>query len=185
MEKSEVQNPEQVAERIPTVYMMQGLPGSGKSSWARNKMARNPKTLVVCRDDLRRMVRGGEYVFDPDLEPVIVEMDTAILRICLRYGFDVIMDETNISRNRRRDVLGSIEYSIKCEKELDAVRTVCVVMDGGGKNLDNRMADGRGYSRDHWAGVIEKLRGVSEPVGDDEGFDLIVRPSSPEEFLDA
>lgn len=173
----EVAQNSELTENIPTIFVLQGLPGSGKSTWSRNKMTQNPRTLVVCRDDLRKMVRGGVYVFDEELELAIMEMDMACLDICLRLGFDVIVDETNVSKRRRLQILSLVTAPTP-------VRTVCVVLDGGGNNLDNRMTDARGYDREHWAGVIEKLRAITEPVEENEGFDKIVYAKSPVDCLD-
>ena len=51
------------------LYILIGNIGSGKSTWAREKVKSTPRTIIVNRDALRTMVGGGEYIFDKEMEP--------------------------------------------------------------------------------------------------------------------
>lgn len=50
------------------LYIMCGLPGSGKSEFVRNFKGFHPQVTVICRDDIRTDLHGGEYMFVPSME---------------------------------------------------------------------------------------------------------------------
>ena len=74
---------------IGTMIICRGLPGSGKSTWA--KAYQN--VTRVNRDDLREMMHGG--VWSKSNEKLVVIARDAIIRATLRAGGSVIVDDTN------------------------------------------------------------------------------------------
>jgi predicted kinase len=152
---------------VPIVYMLVGLPGSGKSTWAKDHMATNPQCVVVSRDALRHMVRAGTYVFDPILEPAIRDAADAALCSFIKDGFNVILDETHVHAVRRADVLNLMK---------DKASVIAVVFpDLGDQTLERRVnGDARGYSRERWAEVIHNMRTTYEPPVQSEGFAEII-----------
>jgi predicted kinase len=47
------------------LYILIGLPGSGKTTWAKNKAKDDLRTVIISRDGFRSMIKGeGEYIFD-------------------------------------------------------------------------------------------------------------------------
>ena len=87
-------------ERQPRLYVLVGLPGSGKSTYARRHLSR---CLRVSLDDLRLMLSGR--TFDLDYEPAVSAIGSTALRICLEnaglWGMDVVFDATNLTRELR------------------------------------------------------------------------------------
>lgn len=83
------------AANRPTLHITQGLPASGKSTWARAWMSQDPNRVRICRDDLRRMIRGGWTGNRAD-EDLITAMVTAGIRAALLHSRDVVADATHI-----------------------------------------------------------------------------------------
>jgi predicted kinase len=137
------------------VYLLCGLPGAGKSTWARKKVAEEPLTVILSRDDFRTMIHGGVYVFDKIFEALIKDMEHKALSVCLEQGFNVILDETNIKAGRRKELL-----DIVAEK----ATTVCVIFKEQENNLRNRMKEPRGYTEKEWEDVIDRMKREWEDV---------------------
>lgn len=78
-----------------TVYVTMGLPGSGKSRWAREKLAENPNGIKrICKDDLRAMVDDSKW--SGDAEKFILKARDALINLALESKKHVIIDDTNL-----------------------------------------------------------------------------------------
>lgn len=76
------------------VIICKGLPGSGKSTWARIYCEKNPDYVRVNRDDLRRM--RGKYWLPKD-EDMITDWEQSSVIQALSRGKNVIIDSTNLN----------------------------------------------------------------------------------------
>lgn len=88
----------------PTLYVMVGLPASGKTTRARQMLARAPLGSMVRlnRDDLRRMaLPTGYHRPVGDAEEAISVMQRAAVTALLTAGYDVVCDDTNLRPDRR------------------------------------------------------------------------------------
>jgi predicted kinase len=94
---------------MPRLTITRGLPGSGKSTWAREQRG----AVRVNRDDLRRMLHGG-WRATPGTEVVVTVSQRALLQALLAAGVDVVCDDTNL---RARVVRDLAELAARCEAE--------------------------------------------------------------------
>ena len=78
-----------------TLYMTIGLPASGKTTWARSKMAEHPGSYKrINKDDLRAMLDDGRW--SPDNEKFVLAMSRSLIDGALGHGKHVICDDTNL-----------------------------------------------------------------------------------------
>ncbi|HEY2796149.1 MAG TPA: AAA family ATPase [Micromonosporaceae bacterium] len=86
---------------MSTLIITRGLPGSGKTTRAKQWVDEDPtKRARVNRDDLRAMLHGG-YA---DVERQINAARDAAITALLKVGVDVIADDTNLRSRYVRDL---------------------------------------------------------------------------------
>jgi predicted kinase len=76
------------------IWILRGIPASGKTTWAKTYQKTHPNTKRLNRDDLRMMIDNG--VWSKQNEKFIVETRDFLLDLFLTEGFDVIIDDTNL-----------------------------------------------------------------------------------------
>lgn len=88
---------------MPTYYFLVGIPGSGKSHFAR-RLAEEIVAVVVCPDEIRASYRvGSERAFEIAREQI---------KKNLKAGKDVVFDATNtIKKWRRENILAGNPFS--------------------------------------------------------------------------
>lgn len=151
-----------------TVYILIGVPGSGKSTWAKAKAQSTPDTYIVCRDDLRQMVHG-RYLFLNSVEPLIFEMSRELIRQVLQFGHDLIVDETHMTKTLRLALISMIkQYSVMVPE------IAYVVFNQRPNCLERRMTDARGTPEETWREVIAKMAAAYEAPTPDEGYSKLV-----------
>lgn len=100
---------------MPTLYIYCGIPGSGKSYYAKNVQS---KVHYISRDEIRfNMVEENEEYFSKE-KAVFKLFSTSIAKV-LEKGQDVIADATHISKASRAKLIRAIDnyfskYKIAC-----------------------------------------------------------------------
>lgn len=84
------------------LYFLKGLPGSGKSTWAKKKQADEPNTVRVNKDELRSMFHNG--VHSKGREAYILEIRNYSVMKALEQGHNVIVDDTNFNPVHETDM---------------------------------------------------------------------------------
>jgi predicted kinase len=82
------------------IILTRGLPGSGKSTYAREWLAADPdKRFTVSRDDLRMKLFGEWYPTEnrKEKEAKVTQMQHALIRKALSEGKAVMIDDTNLN----------------------------------------------------------------------------------------
>jgi predicted kinase len=146
------------------VYILTGLIGSGKSTWAQKK-AEEPNTIIVNKDAIRTMLKGI-YCFDKGYEPLVGELAKICLLKALQKGFNVIIDETNLTKAKRRawiDIIRENYYLLG-----ESVEFEITVFPEKRNNVDNRMKAPKGKSREEWEAVYRGMKSAYEEPGMDE-----------------
>lgn len=82
-----------------TLHLTRGLPGAGKSTWARQWVAEDPRNRSrVNRDDLRQMLYGTTRGLTFDQESHVTSASHSLALAHLRRGLDVVADDTNLQQ---------------------------------------------------------------------------------------
>lgn len=93
------------------IIVVQGIPGSGKTFWARKWILENPEHRVrFNRDDIRNML--GKY-WVPKRESLINRMYETFIDNAMLSGYDIVLDNMNLSTS----TLNSIKETVKCFNE--------------------------------------------------------------------
>lgn len=86
------------------LIIMSGIPGSGKSTKAKQILAdlraNGEKAVIVNRDDLRTTLFGEDYHKSepvPEAESDVTSFQHGLISSSLKRGFVVISDDTNLS----------------------------------------------------------------------------------------
>lgn len=81
-------------QEIKTIWLLKGIPASGKSTWTLEQLKRYPgKYKRTNRDSLRAMLDGDLHNWNN--EKFVVRLRDTIVERSLGSGFDVIVDDTN------------------------------------------------------------------------------------------
>lgn len=102
---------------MQTFYMMVGLPGSGKSTYAESI----PNASVMSSDKLREAMFGDQQC--QKFNGLLFDTLHDALLCRMKYGEDVVYDATNIDFRRRMDFLSRVRRIFG-----DSVKCVCVFM---------------------------------------------------------
>lgn len=83
---------------MPRLILTQGLPASGKSTWAKKKTAEEEYHRIN-RDELRSMIFdiGGDGKWSGEKEEYITKAQFAIADALMSLGKNVIVDDTNLN----------------------------------------------------------------------------------------
>ena len=81
---------------MPTLTITRGLPGSGKTTWAKERLATDMlRAARLNRDDLRRSLHSGRTGENWAERQVTLAQHAAVAEL-LRSGVDVVCDDTNL-----------------------------------------------------------------------------------------
>lgn len=98
-----------------TITLTVGIPACGKSTWAKEEVRKAPEKITrINRDDLRNMM--SNYHFSDSNEKLVTSAKTFMIQQALRYGRDIIIDETNLNRRNFDDICKLVrEMNIDCK----------------------------------------------------------------------
>lgn len=113
------------------VILTKGLPGSGKSTWAKELLKSNPNAYKrINNDDLRKMFDNMQY--SQDMENFIKKAVDTLVLLALEEGKHVILDNTHLSDksvNRIKELVkGKAEVIIE-DKFLKVPLETCIKND--------------------------------------------------------
>ncbi len=114
---------------MTTLTITRGLPGAGKTTWARAQGG----AVRVCRDDLRRMMHGG-LLGQGWAEKQVTVAQRALITALLRAGVSVISDDTNLRATVVRELsalAATCGATVVIRDFTDVAVEVCVARDAG------------------------------------------------------
>lgn len=111
-----------------TMHILRGLPGSGKSTYAKKWVAQDPLNRIrVNRDTLRLMAHNGAHIVSNlgknSTERAIMAARDALITTWLGMDLDVMVDDTNLS-NWHVDKLCKIAELSHAQVEIIDLRDV-------------------------------------------------------------
>lgn len=157
----------------PTVYMLIGVPGAGKSTWINSHDWTD--TVVISSDniiDQRAEAQGKTYseIFQNEIKSATAEMEKN-LKAAIAQNKNIIWDQTNLTPKARKGKLDKIPEHYKKV----AVYFATPNQDELFNRLTKRATDtGKHIPRNIVIGMMSQLTKPSH----DEGFDEIVSVST-------
>lgn len=146
------------------VYIMIGLIGSGKSSWARMTAGTDFNNIRISLDDIRDMIKD-RYIFDFQLEPLVRSMSRAMILTVLEQGKNVIVDDCNLIQEHRLELCHLIKTQFP-----DVEIKYVWVQSAPEISLERRLTNLRGQSKFVWEQVMKKMEAAFDDPETDAGF---------------
>ena len=151
----------------PKFYIMIGNIGAGKSTYIKNSI---PKGIIISKDSIRYGIGGGNYIFNPNLEPVIHSTSVHMAHnFCAKQVPEIVLDETNVEAKNRK---GWIEIAKKHNYYVIGVEF---------PRFDKAVAVARRLTNPHcqpdpvlWGSVWDKFDKKYDKANLEEGFDYIM-----------
>ena len=147
-----------------TLYIAVGLPGSGKSTYAKN-FIKGKDIEYLSSDELRAVYGKGED--DQTVTPIVFGHIKRKVDEFLKDGKNVLVDATSVNRRERSDYINSAKkYGAK-------VVALVFKMDRNGLIARNKKrGEEGGRVVPDW--VIDKMLNKYEEPSSDEGIDTII-----------
>jgi len=147
-----------------TIYIAVGLPGSGKSTYAKN-FIKDKDIEYLSSDELRAVFGKSEE--DQTVTPLVFGHIKRKVDEYLKSGKNVLVDATSVNRKERSDY-------IKTAKKYGA-KVVAIVfkMDRQGL-IDRNKKRGEQGGREVPTFVIDKMLAKFEEPSYDEGIDVMI-----------
>lgn len=157
---------------VPTIYVLCGLPGSGKSEFAK-KLSEESGAIIHSSDSIRAEVYGDEN--DQAHNNEVFNILHKRIKENLLAGRSVIYDATNINKKRRICYLNTL-------KNIPCIKTCVVIATSYEKCLSNVQARKRKLPRE----VLFKKYVSWQPPHISEGWDSIAIyypwPEAPKKY---
>lgn len=128
------------------LIILQGIQGSGKTTWAKNWVKEDPKHRVrFNQDDIRNMF--GVY-WVPSREPLVKVMHNSFLNEAMLEGYDIVLDNMNLNQKTLDEIKEIVEefnkwislspvdlhYDIKYQTFFDTPLEECIARDSKREN---------------------------------------------------
>ena len=110
------------------LIMCKGLPGSGKSTWAKQLCDGNPTWVRVNKDSLRAMISS----YNLKKENFVVKLRDAFIRTAMQDKRNVIVDDTNLDPKHEfnlRKIANEFGAEFEVKSFLDVPMATCIKQD--------------------------------------------------------
>lgn len=93
---------------MKTAYILSGVPGFGKSTWAKNFIKTHPNTKIIASDDIRYEIGGAYQYFKEEQRVWNLFFSRANELAKNNENIDVILNSTCLTNIKRKDYLRRI-----------------------------------------------------------------------------
>ena len=153
-------------DTIPKLYLMVGIPGSGKTTWVSRNFEKSIK--VVSTDLIRRRIYGYfPQELKDDLEKMVWEAAIEEVRSSLYGGANTVLDSMALNTKFRSFLIHRILEGKKCNVEI-----IAVFMD---TPLEISIKRNREREKVVNESTIKMLSKFLEPPSREEGFNRIIQ----------
>jgi predicted kinase len=157
---------------VKKVFLLIGLPGSGKSYWSKNYIANsNQSTVCVSLDNIREMLAVDYRLFpftgseSKRWSSLMGSISETSIDLALKQGFNIIIDETHITKKSRQRTLNKVNLvnsvnnfgDIRYDLEFSYVWCT-----EDKNNLEYRMETPKNSSKETWEKVITNMKASFE-----------------------
>jgi adenylate kinase family enzyme len=160
-------------KRIQKVYILMGLPGAGKTTWAEALAEQNDKIAIISRDDIRYML-SHSYRYNKDRwhQALVQKTSNDMTYSAMAFGFDIVLDRLSLTREQREKTVKEIRYvagTLMMEVEVHIVHCT-----EDKENVKRRMnSDMRWGDEAYYEKLISDMKEQVEVVQCGEDFDFL------------
>jgi len=151
-------------DSIPTLYVLAGISGAGKSTFVNSFVQKNPDVMVYSSDALRAILGSSES--DQSVTPQVFSTIKYNVNRDLSQGKSVMVDATSLNPKERRDYIDAAKKHNAKSIAYVFERDKSTLM----KNQATRKASG---GREVPEFVIDKMLAKYVRPSKNEGFDEI------------
>ena len=154
------------------IYLLVGIPGSGKTYWAEHFLNDNKNSYILSTDAIRTMLYGKyDYrIQDEDLIKKICQSGLKQMIINVPAESNIIIDDCNLTK-----VIRKKKFNIICEANAHRQQTKkewlsmkIINFKPHAKNLEWRMRAAKGISEKQWYAVIKAMKESYEQPTEEE-----------------
>ena len=158
---------EEIIDERPVLYVLVGLPGSGKSTWC----AKHAKDMIVISTDehIERAAKAQDKTY---AEVFPSEIDNAVGRILdmRRYAISgnksFVWDQTNLTAQKRINIIEYVPSNYK---------KVAVVFEISPEELNDRLTARKSSGKIIPSNILQAMIDSYVPPTKEEGFDEIIQ----------
>lgn len=153
---------------MPTLYMLIGVPGAGKSTWLAKQAFNQNNPRIISTDNIveqRAQAQGKTYseVFQKEIKGATHQMNRD-LKQAIADGADIVWDQTNLTKKGRAGKLAGIPGNYRKVAVFFATPDDAELK----RRLDSR--PGKTIP----ANIVMGMKSQLERPGADEGFDEVI-----------
>lgn len=119
----------------PTLFILRGLPCSGKTKYAKFIVESHPNAIRISKDDIRSMVFPG-LPWSGSNENIVVALQSTLLAKAIEAGRSVVLDDLNLHPKhveRYRKIADENNYEVQL-LEMDVSIEKCIKKDAEREN---------------------------------------------------
>lgn len=150
----------------PVIYVLVGIPGSGKSTARAAMVAHTASSVVVSSDDYienfaKSVNKTYNEVFADAVKYTNEHMDR-LVKYAIDNNLSIIWDQTNLTAKKRKQILSKVP---------DSYRKIAVFVD---TPVNVALERNSKRSRTIPENIIKSMYMTLEPPTEDEGFDEVL-----------